>query len=387
MSAEHDRNLWLDMARGLSALAVCLGHLRNALLVDFGALEHPGILVKAFYIMTGLGHQSVMVFFVLSGYFVGGGILRSGSKFIWSSYLSSRLTRLWVVLIPCLVLTWFIDQMVNSYVPGVLSGENFDIWHSGPKPGEYSASLHTFLANVFFLQTIASPVFGSNGPLWSLANEFWYYILFPLLVFSIGIAGSGKILWRSLAFILALVLAWWLPEDVLYGFLIWMMGVAVYLLRPWLSSLRSRAVNFVALSGLLLFCLSLGYSKSTKLLEYMAIDPDLLVGFSFSVLCLALTYRPFPAIRYRVTARLSLSLSEMSYSLYVFHFPIVVFIASIAYKSQKLIPDGLALTQFMAWSSVLIGVGFTVYWLFEARTYLVRTVVRRWITKSGALSP
>jgi peptidoglycan/LPS O-acetylase OafA/YrhL len=387
MSAERDRNLWLDMARGLSALAVCLGHLRNALLVDFGALEHPGILVKAFYTMTGLGHQSVMVFFVLSGYFVGGGILRSRSKFIWSSYLSSRLTRLWVVLIPCLVLTWFIDQTVNRYVPGVLSGENFDIWHSGPKPGEYSTSLHTFLANVFFLQTIESPVFGSNGPLWSLANEFWYYILFPLVVFSTGIAGSGKILWRSLAFVLALVLAWWLPEDLLYGFLIWMMGVAVYLLQPWLRSLRSPAAIFAAMSGLLLFCLSLGYSKSAKLIEYIAIDPDFLVGLSFSVLCLALTYRPFPAIRYRVIARLSLSLSEMSYSLYVFHFPIVVLIASIAYQSQKLIPDGLALTQFMAWSSVLIGLGFMVYWLFEARTYWVRTVVRSWINQSGKLSP
>ena len=39
MRTEQDRNLWLDMARGLSALLVCLGHLRNALLVDFPALE------------------------------------------------------------------------------------------------------------------------------------------------------------------------------------------------------------------------------------------------------------------------------------------------------------------------------------------------------------
>jgi len=37
-------------------------------------------------------------------------------------------------------------------------------------------------ANVFFLQTITVPVYGSNSPLWSLANEFWYYLLFPLLL-------------------------------------------------------------------------------------------------------------------------------------------------------------------------------------------------------------
>lgn len=387
MSSQHDRNLWLDMARGFSALVVCLGHLRNALWVDFGALEHPGILIKAFYAATGFGHQSVMVFFVLSGYFVGGGILRSGDRFKWESYLSSRLTRLWVVLIPCLVLTWCIDQMINIYAPGVLLGANFEIWHSGPKPGEYSIAWQTFLANVFFLQTITSPVFGSNGPLWSLANEFWYYVLFPLVVFSIGIAGSGKILWRSLAVILALALAWWLPEDVLYGFMIWMMGVAVYLLQPWLRSLRSSTVGLIAMSGFLLFCLSLGYSKSARLVEYIAIDPDFLVGLAFSVLCLALTYRSFPEIRYPLIARFSRSLSEMSYSLYISHFPIVIFIASVACKSQKSIPDGLALAQFIGWGSVLIGLGFTVYWLFESRTFLIRSVVRSWIKTNGRLSP
>lgn len=387
MSAEHDRNLWLDITRGLSALLVCLGHLRNALLVDFSALEHPGILIKSIYAITGFGHQSVMVFFVLSGYFVGGGVLRSGTRFTWGNYLSSRLTRLWVVLIPCLLLTWCIDQMVNSYAPGVFSGANFDIWHSGPKPDEYSLTLPTFLANVFFLQSIESPVFGSNGPLWSLANEFWYYMLFPLVVFSLGIAGSGKYFLRSLACVLVAVLVWWLPKDVLYGFMIWMMGVVIYLLQPWLRSLKSNTVNLITLSGFLLFCLSLGYSKSTKLIESIAIDPDLLVGLTFSILCLALIYRPFPKIRYPLIAHFSRSLSEMSYSLYISHFPLVVFIASIAYNSTKLIPDGLVMAQFVGWSIVLIGLGFTVYWLFESRTFFVRAVIRNCIKANGRLSP
>lgn len=67
------RNLWLDLIRGCSALIVCLGHLRNAILVDYSVLVNPSIIIKAFYAITGFGHQAVMVFFVLSGYFVGGG--------------------------------------------------------------------------------------------------------------------------------------------------------------------------------------------------------------------------------------------------------------------------------------------------------------------------
>ena len=39
----------------------------------------------------------------------------------------------------------------------------------------------TFWGNLVFLQTILVPTYGTNALLWSLANEFWYYMLFPLL--------------------------------------------------------------------------------------------------------------------------------------------------------------------------------------------------------------
>lgn len=71
------RNLWFDLIRGCSALLVCLGHLRNTMFVDYSALIHPNIAIKVFYAVTSLGHQAVMVFFVLSGYFVGGGRVAS----------------------------------------------------------------------------------------------------------------------------------------------------------------------------------------------------------------------------------------------------------------------------------------------------------------------
>jgi peptidoglycan/LPS O-acetylase OafA/YrhL len=36
----------------------------------------------------------------------------------------------------------------------------------------------TFVGNLLQLQTIVVSSLGSNGPLWSLANEWWYYVLF-----------------------------------------------------------------------------------------------------------------------------------------------------------------------------------------------------------------
>jgi peptidoglycan/LPS O-acetylase OafA/YrhL len=67
----------LDLVRGLSALVVMAGHLRAFIFEDFGNLATPGPLSKIFYFITGLGHQAVMVFFVLSGYFVGGAVCKA----------------------------------------------------------------------------------------------------------------------------------------------------------------------------------------------------------------------------------------------------------------------------------------------------------------------
>jgi peptidoglycan/LPS O-acetylase OafA/YrhL len=373
----YRRNLWLDLVRGLSALIVCFGHLRNAIMVDYSNLEHPGVVVKAFYLVTGFGHQAVMVFFVLSGYFVGGGVLRAANNFSWERYLTARLTRLWVVLIPCLAITFGIDEILKHLSPEVLSGANFSSWNSGPKPGDYSTSFSTMLANIFFLQTIISPVFGTNGPLWSLANEFWYYMLFPLIV--IGLSKSTKSQLRVFIFVALVIISWWLPKDILFGFMIWNLGVAVYLLQSKFKSLSENTIRFVILVGLVLFSFSLAYSKSKALIPVLGIEPDLVVGISFSLLCLGLTSRSFPILTRSWFAYLVQELSEMSYSLYLSHFPLVVFVASIFYTLKKMVPTGIGMIHFLFWSLMLVIFARMMWWLFESRTEMARIAVQNFI--------
>ncbi len=45
--------------------------------------------------------------------------------------------------------------------------------------------LPVLLCNAAFLQTAACPQFAANGALWSLFNEFWYYMLFPPLALAL----------------------------------------------------------------------------------------------------------------------------------------------------------------------------------------------------------
>jgi len=72
MILRKDVSSLLDMARWISAFLVVLHHFRNNLFVGWEQLADKTIFAKVFYFVSLLGHESVMVFFVLSGFFVGG---------------------------------------------------------------------------------------------------------------------------------------------------------------------------------------------------------------------------------------------------------------------------------------------------------------------------
>src|ERR1039458_2192873 len=204
----------LDLLRGLAALLVCAGHLRAFLMVDFGLITSPTILDHMFYFTTGLGHQAVMVFFVLSGYLVGGSVLTAyqSGRWSWTNYTLRRMSRLWVVLLPALVLTLALDSLGRYLGHSGYAGTFHSFYNSGPTlavPADLQAT--TFLGNAFFLQTILVNCLGTNGPLWSLANEFWYYALFPLLC---GVWFMRSLTGRILFALLAATLIWWLPANI-----------------------------------------------------------------------------------------------------------------------------------------------------------------------------
>src|SRR3954454_17373909 len=84
----------LDTTRWVAAFAVALSHARNFLLLDWGATPQASVGYAAFYFASGFGRISVIVFFVLSGYLVGGKAfeaLRDG-RFFSRRYMVERLS-------------------------------------------------------------------------------------------------------------------------------------------------------------------------------------------------------------------------------------------------------------------------------------------------------
>lgn len=356
----------LDLLRGLAAFLVLAGHLRGYIFQSFGQLEQAGvqvgIFVKMFYFATGLGHQAVMIFFALSGFLVGGKALDDilKHKFLWSNYFLRRLTRLWLVIIPTLLLTLALDQIGLGLTFGAgYDGRYYDLYAEGPRgPSGVEHSMFAFFGNVLFLQTICVPTFGSNGPMWSLANEFWYYVVFPLVAWVVlaRVSAVGRILGLSILVSLIIILPQWLLE----GGVIWVGGAAA----AWCSRRQYLAwllqATALRIGAVFLLIAVLVASKSTTI----GIG-DLGLGLAVVLILPIFAHLPNPGRAYTVAAR---GLSEISYTLYLTHFPFLTLIVLSGIAPMRWAPSlqaaGIYATLLLAataWAAV-------VWWCFERHT-------------------
>jgi len=362
----------LDALRGFAAFSVLLGHWRDAFFLDYPELGHHNPLLAAAYLVTGLGRQWVIVFFVLSGYLVGGSVLRSvaAGRWSWQSYLTARLTRLYVVLLPALLfggaLDWtglhrLGDPALYSGRSGMLS-VRFDI-HS-------TLTWHGLAGNALFLQTISLPgghgyyipTLGSNGPLWSLSNEFWYYLAFPLLVLMIA---TPRPAWQRAALAAALGLwGWFCGAGIALLAIPWLMGAPIGYLPPFPASRRwTRRLAVVAALVLAGLTLSLG-----KLWHRDAMDDA--IGLAVALLIwitLHCAKGDLPAWYVRLARRAAHS----SYTLYLFHMPMLIFLKA-AFHLGRSAPSWHVLGVSLGVMAIILVYAQLVYQCFEKNTDRVR---------------
>lgn len=368
------RDLHLDLIRGLAALLVCMGHLRAASFVDLADVGGAGGLTKGLYLLTSLGHQSVMVFFVLSGYLVGGSVISAGERFNFNAYGRARLARLWTVLLPCLALTWCVDQIILRVAPDVLMGDYAALWHSAPVRGHYDLSLVTLLGNVFFVQTLFVPVFGSNGPLWSLASEFWYYALFPSLYLLLRPGTSGvSIRQRVVHALVVLVIFCLMTAEMRVGLCVWLCGAVVAYRRAKSALTPPQSWLGGVSMGVVVLCAA-AFSKWSVSAGF-ALWGNLVLGVAVALMLHRMLGLSRPAWPQSIAKGVQ-RLSDISFSLYLSHFPVVILMGSIFYREQRTQPSPIAWTIFVVSLSGLLGLAHVMWWLFERRTDQVRGWLR-----------
>ena len=314
---EGNVSVLLDLIRGISAVLVVMEHLSSRLFVGYGNVENQNVLSKILYLLNILGGPSVIIFFVLSGLFISRSVLKAvyESKWSWQSYLINRLSRLLVVLVPALILTYILDIIaVNSL--------GYDGYPT------IFQNLKAFIGNLFFLQNIFVGVYGSNAPLWSLNYEFWYYMLFPLLLL-LFFTKQGKV-FKLIYAIIAVLIFSTVGMRMNSYFLIWLIGTFVLLL-PRVNFLKREFVPVLAL--LILFVAMIvrplvmtGRLFTDKWTENL-FGVDLFVGIAFGLFIYTLLHIVAEKIRFiefNVLSKISKLIAGFSFSLYLIHYPIKI---------------------------------------------------------------
>jgi peptidoglycan/LPS O-acetylase OafA/YrhL len=366
----------LDLVRGLAALAVMLGHLRKLFFVDSPEIRgHSNLLLEIMYFATGFGHEAVMIFFVLSGFLVGGSVLRGrmDGEWSWRPYATNRLTRLWVVLIPALLLgaIWDRSGIFVFGTHGIYGGlvQN----HVVQFVVRPRLSGTVMLGNALFLQGILTPTFGTNGPLWSLSFEFWYYVLFPLVVLAFP---AWKVGWSAILYATAATLiAFFIGESMSIYFLIWLLGAAINL-APTSSGRLATLWIGVATAALLSLLAVLKFKPGFT--EY---PHDFVVAVASVALIYALL-RSSARSTSGFYSRAAHRLAGFSYTLYVVHLPALAFMSAWL-AGRRWQPDSVHIVAGAALAICILAYAFVIAQFTEYRTSEVRARVTAVIGLNG----
>lgn len=316
----------LTPLRGIAALMVVIYHFQVLVMpvVD----PKNSFLINKWYLMVDF-------FFVLSGFIITHVYQKKfETGFQWNvfkKFMLARFARLYPLHLATLLI------MILLYCGIQFAG----LINNLPLFMQRTLDIHAILPNIFLIQTIGLfPEPTWNTPSWSISVEWWTYILFPIFI---SLLTKQKRLFKYTASLVILgvylfIMYYFQPQqfntrqaymylpsellntvDVMVGpgFLRcisgFLMGILVYQLfeQQWMKRFFSRSAPLFALST----ALFIGW--------HFNILPDIISIFLFGLSILFIAHNNGLAKR-----ALSISgfqfLGEISYSIYMIHFPIIL---------------------------------------------------------------
>lgn len=301
-------SLLLDFLRAAAALSVFASHCNWAWYPDRG-------------ILRWWGHDAVIVFFVLSGHVIS--FVTFTKETSPKPYILARLSRLYSVVLPALLLTAVLQTV------GLVLNPAFY------QPLTRSQDVAHYIFCGLFLQSIwglnATPA--SNNPFWSLSYEFWYYVVFGILIFS----KSWKIKITSFLVIgLITGLKIWLLAPI------WFVGVFAYTYSHKIILNRSLSLIGLILSliATVIFMAYLPYYPGRLPGEAPLYGSNVFVRDNIIGLFIGMfiwffeqSFNSAPVNRYLESP--IRWIAAHTFSLYLYHYPLLVFMTSTGIFDPK----------------------------------------------------
>ena len=259
----------------------------------------------------------MIIFFVLSGYLVGGAVLRLDMKARSDvfEYWVDRSVRIGPVLIAATVLSVTLQLVTPS---------------SG-----CADSPTTILGNAFGFENFIVRPLCNNLPLWSISNEVVYYFAFPVMIaaflrlFSIWLAISLACV--ALICALSMQLAPLDETNIVFDFPFWLIGAALWFVKGDLRRLRWLSLLMLAAA------LAVGRLDVGKDHFWLR---DLFLAASLSLVLVTFFNQPMPASGIRAVladrlAEFSRRFADLSFSLYVTHYALIRFYIAVGHHDAR----------------------------------------------------
>ncbi|MGA8171227.1 MAG: acyltransferase [Methylocystis sp.] len=358
----------LDHLRWIAAGLVCENHIRALLFRDYDSAHSQNVFESLFYFVTGYGGPSVVIFFVVSGFLVGGKaleiLLSNPSSTKIERYFADRVSRIFIVAWPIVIISLILFVLIQSFAPNapIMVSDNWDAGWPRPIGGDTGVAIWIgtfFLVNEFAVKTIVI-----DGVLWSLAYEWYCYVLAIVFI----CVTSGKSL------LIASVLGSWLlvvttigivhENAVLHFTLLWLMGIFAYVACGFCEE---RALKF-AVPALFVFLAGLA---SWRFFHF----GDFFIASITVVLCSQAT--AFQRVPF---TKIGEKLAGFSFSLYVIHAPVIITSIVCLQANGLLLQREKVSPKWMLFYVGLSMLAYAVAWLFanftEFRTALLRQKLR-----------
>lgn len=311
--------------------------------------------------MGPLGHDAVIVFFVISGYVIAYVSARKERSF--QDYALSRAARIYSVVIPAIILTILLDSTRLWLVPALHEYQMHALWFYVPFWSVFGTDWWFLNENML-----------SNGAFWSLSYEVWYYVIFGALFY---FRGRKRLLCACIALAVTGPRQWLL-------FPIWLAGCMLYRHHErWqLSREVARSLFVGSIVAYVLLKHVHGFDViNTEVDELLAGLPhkylrysqffvgDYLLGMLVIVNVLSARYCHFASLA-KAAKPIRLAAS-FTFSLYLFHMPLLEFYSVVLHTDvHSLGAYALLLVTVLASVAAL---GMVTEWR--------KDVLRRWLER------